>query len=142
MFVCLFSGSTQPFQSEQFMKKYRKRFIDCLKPFFIADLLRVYDVVPDNLYLEMKEKKISEKDASAKLFLHLCFHGNPDMIHDLCYIMADRTMYPLMKKLGEDMKRDSDLPPSTDLPPSRDLPPSSEFLVDLHVGSVVRGDVY
>ena len=94
-------------------------------------------MIPEDLYLKMEGKKISEKDASAKLYLHLCSHGNPEMIHDLCYIMADWTMYPLMKKLGEDMKRDSDLPPYTDLPPSSDrppssdLPPSSKFPVDL-----------
>ena len=113
------------------MKKYRKRFMACLKPFFISDLLMTYDVVPKDLYRKMDEKKISEKDSSAKLFLHLRSHGNLDMIHDLCDIMTDQTTYPLMKKLGEDMKKDSDLPPSCDLPPSSKVPPSSELPVDL-----------
>jgi hypothetical protein len=108
------SGVIQAFQAELFMKKYKRRFLECLKPFSIVASLKVNDLVSEDLYIEMSEKNVPESEARAKLFLHLCSHANSEMIHNLCDVLTSQTTYPLMKKLGEDMKKDSDLPPSSD----------------------------
>ena len=106
------------------MDKYKERFLRCVHTPPIATRLKVDYVIPEVLYHEIDQRRITASEASEKLFLHLRSHAVPDTIHHLCDVMAGQEDYPLMKKLGEDMKKDKDLPPS-----SKSLWTSYRFLI-------------
>ena len=105
------------------MDKYKERFLRCVYTPSIATRLKVDHVIPEVLYHEIDRGKITASEASEKLFLHLRSHAVSETIHHLCDVIAGQEDYPLMKKLGEDMKKDKDLPPS-----SKSLQTSSKSL--------------
>ena len=97
------------------MEKYRDRFLRCIHTCSIARRLYIYKVIPEGLYHQIDQKLITESEANEKLYLHLRSNAKSDTIHHLCDVMIGQNDYPLMKELGEDMKKDVDLPPSSKL---------------------------
>ena len=97
------------------MEKYRDEFLECMHTYSIAGRLRIYKVIPEGLYHQIDQKLITGSEANEKLFLHLRSNATSDTIHHLCDVMTGQNEYPLMKELGEDMKKDVDLPLSSKL---------------------------
>ena len=103
------------------MEKYRDRFLRCMHTYSIAGRLYIYKVIPEDLYHQIDRNLIPENGANEKLYLHLRSNATSDTIHHLCDVMTGQGDYPLMKELGEDMKKDVDLPPSSKIN-NRDFP--------------------
>ena len=97
------------------MEKYRDRFLRCVHTYSIADKLYIFKVIPEGLYHQIDQKLITGSEANEKLYLHLRSNATSDTIHHLCDVMTGQNAYPLMKELGEDMKKDVELPPSSKL---------------------------
>ena len=97
------------------MEKYRDRFLRCMHTCSIAVGLYIFKVIPEGLYNQIDQKLITGNEANGKLYLHLRSNATSDTIHHLCDVMTGQNEYPLMKELGEDMKKDVDLPPSSKL---------------------------
>ena len=99
------------FDCQQFMEKYKDRFLQFVDSRAIVFRLSTAGVIPPGLSCQLKS--MNSIDGNHNLFLHLQSHADRDSLLKLCNVMINLTGYPNMSSLGQDMKRDLEQPVNT-----------------------------
>ena len=89
------------------MDKFKEQFLSVVAADAIAMRLKIDNILPDRLYCRINDT--DQESAREILFIHFSQEGTPSTIRTLCDVMIDKTGYPSMKALGENMKKDADL---------------------------------
>ena len=99
------------FDCQQFMEKYKYRFLQFVDSHAIVLKLLMEGIIPP--YLSHQLQNVDSTTGTQLLFLHLRSHADRDSLLKLCNVMINLTGYPNMSSLGRDMKRDLEQPVNT-----------------------------
>jgi hypothetical protein len=105
--MCVSLAQANMSEHQQFLEKYKNRFLQHFDSSVIAARLSMEGLIPPGLTDRLKSMHYTE--GNGLLFQHLQNHANTQSIIKLCNIMINNVLftgYPHIQQLGRDMLAD------------------------------------